>query len=113
MISLALANVSVHLRLLDSNEMTIVSSVDGIGESAVKRPVVKDQRVHDIHSSFARSRRYFDRRFADAMRLGGANFRLDSTHGLPAHDVTVEAVTYEGRKAVRVTPPLRAKRWRE
>ena len=31
-------------------------------------------------------------------------FELDSTKGLQAHDVTVEAVTYHGRKAVRVMP---------
>lgn len=35
-------------------------------------------------------------------------FALDSTHGLQAHDVTVEAVTYEGRKAVRVMPAAAA-----
>ena|SRR5215469_13846766 len=31
-------------------------------------------------------------------------FSLNSTNGLNPHDVTVEAVTYQGRKAVRVTP---------
>jgi hypothetical protein len=31
-------------------------------------------------------------------------FELDSTKGLQPHDVTVEAVTYHGRKAVRVMP---------
>jgi hypothetical protein len=31
-------------------------------------------------------------------------FELDSTKGLKPHDVTVEAVTYRGRKAVRVLP---------
>jgi hypothetical protein len=31
-------------------------------------------------------------------------FELDSTKGLQPHDVTVEAVTYRGRKAVRVLP---------
>jgi hypothetical protein len=31
-------------------------------------------------------------------------FELDSTKGLQPHDVTVEAVTYLGRKAVRVMP---------
>jgi 3-keto-disaccharide hydrolase len=31
-------------------------------------------------------------------------FELDSTKGLQPHDVTVEAVTYQGRKAVRVMP---------
>lgn len=31
-------------------------------------------------------------------------FSLDSTSGLQPHDVTVEAVSYQGRKAVRVTP---------
>ena len=31
-------------------------------------------------------------------------FDLDSTKGLQPHDVTVEAVTYQGRKAVRVMP---------
>ncbi len=31
-------------------------------------------------------------------------FELDSTKGLQTHDVTVEAVTYNGRKAVRVMP---------
>ena len=31
-------------------------------------------------------------------------FDLDSTKGLHPHDVTVEAVTYQGRKAVRVMP---------
>ena len=33
---------------------------------------------------------------------------LDSTKGLQAHDVTVEAVTYRGRKAVRVMPAAAA-----
>jgi hypothetical protein len=31
-------------------------------------------------------------------------FELDSTKGLQPHDVTVEAVTYQGRKVVRVMP---------
>jgi hypothetical protein len=31
-------------------------------------------------------------------------FELDSTKGLQPHDVTVEAATYHGHKAVRVTP---------
>lgn len=31
-------------------------------------------------------------------------FALDSTTGLKTYDVTVEAVTYQGRKAVRVLP---------
>jgi hypothetical protein len=31
-------------------------------------------------------------------------FELDSTKGLQPHDVTVEAVTYQGRKAIRVMP---------
>ena len=31
-------------------------------------------------------------------------FKLDSTQGLQAHDVTVESVTYQGYKAVRVLP---------
>ena len=35
-------------------------------------------------------------------------FKLDSTKGLQAHDVTVEAVTYRGRKAVRVMPAVAA-----
>lgn len=34
--------------------------------------------------------------------------KLDSTKGLQAHDVTVEAVTYRGRKAVRVMPAVAA-----
>jgi hypothetical protein len=32
------------------------------------------------------------------------SFLLDSTNGLQAHDVTVEAVNYQGRKSVRVMP---------
>lgn len=35
-------------------------------------------------------------------------FELDSTKGLQPHDVTVEAVTYQGRKAVRVMPAASA-----
>jgi hypothetical protein len=35
-------------------------------------------------------------------------FELDSTKGLQPHDVTVEAVTYHGRKAVRVMPAAAA-----
>jgi hypothetical protein len=35
-------------------------------------------------------------------------FELDSTKGLQPHDVTVEAVTYHGRKAVRVMPAVDA-----
>ena len=31
-------------------------------------------------------------------------FELDSTKGLPPHDVTVDAVSYHRRKAVRVKP---------
>ena len=34
----------------------------------------------------------------------GQTFALDSTKGLQPHKVTVEAVTYQGRKAVRVMP---------
>lgn len=36
------------------------------------------------------------------------SFPLDSTKGLQPHDVTVEAMTYQGRKAVRVLPALAA-----
>lgn len=32
------------------------------------------------------------------------SFALDSTSGLQPHDVTVDAVTYKGRKAIRVLP---------
>ena len=32
------------------------------------------------------------------------NFSLDSAKGLQPHDVTVEAATYQGRKAVKVVP---------
>jgi hypothetical protein len=32
------------------------------------------------------------------------NFSLDSAKGLQPHDVTVEAATYHGRKAVKVVP---------
>ena len=35
-------------------------------------------------------------------------FTLDSTKGLQPHDVTVEAVTHNGRKAVCVTPAVSA-----
>ncbi len=35
-------------------------------------------------------------------------FSLDSAKGLQPHDVTVEAVTYHDRKAVRVTPAVAA-----
>lgn len=35
-------------------------------------------------------------------------FELDSAKGLQPHDVTVEAVTYQGRKAVRVMPAASA-----
>jgi len=35
-------------------------------------------------------------------------YPLDSTKGLQPHDVTVEAVTYHDRKAVRVTPAVAA-----
>ncbi len=34
----------------------------------------------------------------------GQTFALDSTKGLLPHDVTVEAASYQGRKAVRVMP---------
>jgi hypothetical protein len=37
-------------------------------------------------------------------RSAGQTFALDSTEGLQPHNVTVEATTYQGRKAVRVTP---------
>ncbi len=37
-------------------------------------------------------------------RSEGQTFALDSTKGLQPHDVTVEAATYQGRKAVRVMP---------
>jgi hypothetical protein len=37
-------------------------------------------------------------------------FELDSTKGLQPHDVTVGAVTYQGRKAVRVMPAADADR---
>jgi hypothetical protein len=36
------------------------------------------------------------------------SFALDSTHGLQPQDVTVEAVSYQGRKAVRVMPAAAA-----
>ncbi len=35
-------------------------------------------------------------------------FELDSTKGLQPHDVTVEAVSYHGRKAARVMPAAAA-----
>jgi hypothetical protein len=35
-------------------------------------------------------------------------FALDSTNGLQPHDVKIEAVTYRGRKAVRVMPAVSA-----
>jgi len=35
-------------------------------------------------------------------------FALDSTNGLQPHDVKVEAVTYQGRKSVRVVPAVSA-----
>jgi hypothetical protein len=38
----------------------------------------------------------------------GQTFVLDSTKGLQPHGVTVEAVTYHGRKAVRVLPSQEA-----
>ncbi|QOY88773.1 hypothetical protein [Paludibaculum fermentans] len=38
----------------------------------------------------------------------GQSFALDSTQGLQPHGVTVEAVTYQGRKAVRVLPAVAA-----
>jgi len=38
----------------------------------------------------------------------GQTFELDSTKGLQPHDVTVEAVTYLGLKAVRVMPVVTA-----
>jgi len=37
-------------------------------------------------------------------RSAGQTFALDSTKGLQPHDVTVEAATYQGRKAIRVMP---------
>jgi hypothetical protein len=37
-------------------------------------------------------------------RSAGQSFALDSTKGLQPHDVTVEAATYQGRKAIRVMP---------
>lgn len=42
--------------------------------------------------------------------LSAQTFELDSTKGLQPRDVTVEAVTYQGRKAVRVTPALDAEK---
>ncbi|MGO9010793.1 MAG: hypothetical protein ACLQPN_11885 [Bryobacteraceae bacterium] len=38
----------------------------------------------------------------------GQSFALDSIQGLQPHDVIVEAVTYQGRKAVRVMPAAAA-----
>ncbi len=38
----------------------------------------------------------------------GQSLALDSIQGLQPHDVKVEAVTYQGRKAVRVTPAVAA-----
>lgn len=38
----------------------------------------------------------------------GQTFALDSTKGLQPHDVTVDAATYQGRKAVRVMPAAAA-----
>ncbi len=43
-----------------------------------------------------------------ACSWAGQTFALDSTKGLAAHDVTVEAVTYQGRRAVRILPSLSA-----
>ena len=37
-------------------------------------------------------------------RSAGQTFALDSAKGLQPHDVTVEAATYQGRKALRVMP---------
>lgn len=38
----------------------------------------------------------------------GQSFALDSIQGLQPHDVTVEAIAYQGRKAVRVMPAVAA-----
>jgi hypothetical protein len=38
----------------------------------------------------------------------GQTFPLDSTKGLQPHDVIVDAMTYNGRKAVRVVPAVAA-----
>jgi hypothetical protein len=40
--------------------------------------------------------------------LPAQNFALDSTNGLQPHDVTIEVVTFDGRKAVRVMPAAAA-----
>lgn len=40
--------------------------------------------------------------------LAAQTFELDSTKGLQPHDVTVQAVTYHGRKAIRVLPAASA-----
>ena len=42
-------------------------------------------------------------------RLACQTFLLDSTKGLQPHDVTVDSVTYQGRKAVRVIPAVAAR----
>lgn len=42
------------------------------------------------------------------LSCAGQSFALDSTKALQPHDVRVEAVTYRGRKAVRVTPAVAA-----
>jgi hypothetical protein len=41
-------------------------------------------------------------------RLAAQTFLLDSTKGLQPHDVTVDSVTYQGRKAVRMLPAVAA-----
>jgi hypothetical protein len=62
---------------------------------------------HDPQGSFCRDG-WCSGRAADTCSWAAQIFELDSTKGLQPHDVTVDAVTYQGRKAVKVMPAVDA-----
>lgn len=77
-------------------------------ESVAKRPVVgtMGRMISNIHLSAVAGVLICG--LLTPLAAAAQTFALDSTHGLQAHDVTVEPVTYEGRKAVRVMPAAAA-----
>lgn len=73
-------------------------------EPATERPVINPMAYTIRNVPFAAIARVVSVGLLMPGVVGAQTHSLDSTKGLQAHDVTVEAVTYQGRKAVRVMP---------
>lgn len=60
--------------------------------------------VHDSSVHIARTTAVLSASALISVVLAAQSFPLDSASALQPHDVTVEALSYEGRKAARVVP---------